>query len=77
MSTKTNKNKNNNKKYQIVNKNENITIILDTALPYLKKGKTLTLKTKNKTLRLNGYQIKTLKHVLSKENSVNEELNNI
>ena len=66
----TNRN-NKNRTYQIKNSHAGFEVTLTTALPQAKRAKVLTLKTKNKTLQLNGRQINVLKTVFVKENAIN------
>lgn len=66
-----NKNNSNNRNYLITNSHRGFNVELSTARPTAKRAKTLTLKTANQTLKLNGHQINTLKRVLAKEIALN------
>lgn len=66
-----NTNKTNNRNYLITNSHRGFNVELSTARPNAKRAKTLTLKTANQTLKLNGHQINTLKRVLAKEIALN------
>ena len=62
----------NNRNYLITNSQRGLNVEFLTARPSAKRGKSLTLKTSNQTLKLNGHQINTLKRVLAKENALND-----
>lgn len=61
----------NNRNYLITNSQHGFNVEFSTALPSAKRAKTLTLKTANQTLKLNGHQINTLKKVFAKEIALN------
>lgn len=65
------KNKQDNRNFLITNSHRGFNVELSTARPNAKRAKTLTLKTANQTIRLNGHQINTLKRVLVKEIALN------
>jgi|NOAtaT_7_FD_contig_31_5658306_length_461_multi_6_in_0_out_0_1 hypothetical protein len=69
--------KTNNRNYLITNSHRGFKVELSTARPNAKRAKILTLKTANKTLKLNGYQINTLKKVFAKENALNSSKSTI
>ena len=54
--------------YSIKTSQRGLDAELITSLPHVKRAKSLTLKTGNKTLTLNGHQIYALKRILAKEN---------
>lgn len=61
----------NNRNYLITNYQSGFHVEFSTSRPTAKRAKTLTLKTSNQTLKLNGHQINTLKKVLAKEIALN------
>ena len=61
----------NNRNYTITTSHRGLDAVLHTSLPYAKRAKSLTLKTGNKSLKLNGHQINTLKKLFIKENLIN------
>ena len=67
----------NNRNYLITNSHRGFNVELSTARPNAKRAKTLTLKTPNKTLKLNGHQINTLKRVFAKEITLNNSKSTI
>lgn len=67
----------NNRNYILTNNHRGFNVKLVTALPHAKRAKTLTIRSGNKKLKLNGHQINTLKKVLAKENQLNGLQNTI
>jgi hypothetical protein len=61
----------NNRNYLITNSHRDFTVEFSTSFPSAKRAKTLTIRTANQTLKLNGHQINILKRVLAKEIALN------
>lgn len=55
-----------NKSNQIVHAQKGFKIEFNSPRPETKKAKTLILKTKKSSLKLNGFQINTLRRILGK-----------